>query len=513
MERTSLYPGQRVAVERQPNGAWLVGRADAYGHIADRNETILLHIGELAESSYDQPEARAQCLRDLAERQAERGYLLAWLADEVDAVIEHFHGAVPLEVATPDQIIAIIKQASLCRGWLDYWQGSGQTGETASPGVMLLWRRYCRALTVLYELEPASPALDDAAWRALASWHDLEAEYRRSLRNWSRIVMDPLSEGFIADNLAHGINADRMPAEPEAIASVWEREVNELLWRPDGGLRRFFREQPAGRRFLDRAARRWFLPRYRLDDVARIVKEGLPRQGLVAMLRSMYDPRVLMPWLWVGLIALLLLVGIFAGGVGHGWLLHLWGGLLVTTAGCMMLAMLAASLWAAWRLGRLALYPFSLRLAAGTFVGLVALSGVNEQFAVFTFNAFCQRQSYSLTGTLLLLALSLGAALAYTFTNALNRIGDRRLALRRAAGFWLFGWAQATIFASAASWVAAGRLAPICAEKPCVLPCHGMAFLGGAIYFDYVLIGGILAFVVGVFTQILWDEHPIPEPL
>jgi len=506
-----------VAVERRPNGLWVVGRADEYGRIADPDETIRLRIGELAESPYDQPEERERCLRELAENKAERGYLLAWLADEVDAAIEHFHGSVPLAVTTPAEVMAVAEQAALCRAWLDYWQGRSdyQAGQAVSPGVLLLWRRYARALSVLYELEPASPALDDAAWHALTSWHDLDPEYRRGLRNWSRILLDPLSEGFVADNLTRTSATDQEPIDTALMAKAWEQEVRDLLWRPDGELRRFFHEQNAGRRFLDRVARQWFLPRYDLLSVGRIVQSRLQAAGAPHWLTALYDVRIGMPWLLPEFIALLLVAGAWAGGVGRGWLAQLWGGAVVLEGVVLVGVALVGSLLAAWRLGRSALYPFSLRLATGTFVGLVALSGFNEQFDAFTFNAFCPGQSYGREGTVALLVLSLSAALAYAFSNALNWVSDRRLALRRAGSFFLFGWAQATVFAAAASWLVAGRLVPVCFAEPCVLPCHRMEFLAGTLYFDYILAGGILAFVVGVFTQILgsWGDYSIPEPL
>ncbi len=492
------YVGQFIAVERLANGAWLVGEKGRYG-LADPDHALTFLVGELAKSPYGLPEDRMAALHELFTLREQQGYWVGRLVDELDGVFRKFYDAALEATATSQAAEAMAaSQVALCRVWLDFLQGAGdyQAGQSASPTVLLLWRRYYRALAVLFE----------AGW---SGWPDLEAEYRRALRNWTRVLLDRGNEWFVGDVLARG----------QGIAQVWEGEVHDLVWLPRGDLRRFFRVRPAeGQRFLGQLTRQWFLPRYDLSSVATVIRSQAQAARMPGWICDLYRANVGMPWLAVGLIALLIAVGALVGGVGQGWLAQAWGRLVVWEAvGGAILVTIGVG-WVVGRVGRGALYPFSLRLAAGTFVGLVALSGFNEQFDLFTFNAFCpERFAHGLPGGILLLVISLAAALIYTSSNALSHIGDKQLAWRRSWRLFLFGWAQATVFAAMASWAAAGRLVPtdfvLRAGAMPQAPCHSLAWLGGTLYPDYIIAAGVLAFVVGVFTQILWGERPIPDPL
>lgn len=555
--RVPPYRGRRVAVERRPNGRWRVGQTGIYG-IADPAETIDLRIGELSDSPYDQPEERRRCLKELAEQQQRdrRGYLLAWLVEELDEVIAHFHGPVPQPVTTPVEVMAMARQAALCRAWLDFLQGQAdfQIGQLAARTMLLLWRRYCRVLTELYELDGTSEALDDATWKALSSWQDLEGEYRRALNYWSRVLLDPDNESSIASILSEESENPAGSREKHSLDRPREQAVEDLIWLPQGGLRQFFRTQPEGHRFLDRLARGWFLPRYDLPSVSRLIRDQIRAGGGPRWLGWIYRSSVGMPWLLVELSALLLMAGVWLGSassaqVAGAWVI--WSALgiaaLVTRlawplVGIMGLVLLVADwslatgslvwsyglvvlgtvgallsvfcvLYAIWRLGRSALYPFSIRLAAGTFVGLVALSGLSDQFADFTFKALCTAEHpCGWVGSLLLLGISLAAALIYMFSDALNQVNDRRLAWQRSWRLFRFGWAQSTLFAAATSWLAAGRAIPT--HLPGTPgPCRVLPVWLGGLYPDYLLSAGVLALVVGVLTQIMWEDRPIPGPL
>lgn len=211
---------------------------------------------------------------------------------------------------------------------------------------------------------------------------------------------------------------------------------------------------------------------------------------------------------------------ILQGGVGTAvtrWLLslpHVWSSGLVVVGAVIAGLLLLLTIVATLKVGRMALYPFSLRLAAGTIVGMVALSGLSEQFADFAFNAFGgPERVYRLPASLLLLGIGLLLAWGYIFVDSLSRLGDAKLARRRTWHLFIFGLAQSVVFAAVASWLAAGRLVPLAlaGRSP---PCRVLHLpSGGALYPDYILVAGILAFVVGVFTQILWEDRSIAEPL
>ncbi|MDH7487496.1 MAG: hypothetical protein QHJ81_14630 [Anaerolineae bacterium] len=512
-----LYRSRHVAVERRPNGRWRVGRAGAYG-IADPAETIELRIGELSDSPYDQPEERKQCLKELAGQQGgEYGYLLALLVAELDEVIDHFHGPVPKSVSTPSEVMAVACQAALCRAWLDFLEGQAgfQIGPSAERSLWRLWRRYCRALSALYELAGDSEAMDTAAWKALSSWRDLEDEYRRALHCWSRILLNPDNEATIANVLSEGGENPATLMEREPLARRWEQEVADLIWLPQGGLRRFFRGQPDGPRFLDRLARGWFLPRYDLPNISRLIGDQIDAAGGPRWLGWMYRSWSRMPGLWVELSALLLMAGAWLGSASQaqeGFLRTLCI-VLVVLGGAGALLGVAGVLSGMWRLGRRALYPFSVRLAAGTFAGLVVLSGLSDHLADYMFKAFCTTgQSCRYVGSVLLLVISGVAALVYMFSDALSQINDRRLACQRAVRLFLFGWAQSTLFAAATSWLAANRVIPTQLAGTSA-PCRVLHLWAGDLYPDYLVSAGVLALVVGVLTQILWEDRPIPEPL
>ncbi|MEZ4637856.1 MAG: hypothetical protein R2856_23345 [Caldilineaceae bacterium] len=107
--------------------------------------------------------------------------------------------------------------------------------------------------------------------------------------------------------------------------------------------------------------------------------------------------------------------------------------------------------WLRW--GRLGVYPFSLRVAAGTVVGLIAIPGLSDNVAQFLFAPMAQTGGAAWTGIALLTA-ALIAAFLYLFSGALGRLNDWGMALRRAAHLFFFGWAQALVFCER---VAAGR--------------------------------------------------------
>lgn len=107
--------------------------------------------------------------------------------------------------------------------------------------------------------------------------------------------------------------------------------------------------------------------------------------------------------------------------------------------------------------------------------------------------------------------LALLAAILYLFTDALGHLDDRRLAWQRTWTLVLWGWVQTMIFAAGYGWLGAERLFPI--GKGLEIPDRYLSVWGGAIYFDYSIIAGVFAFIIGVFIQILWEDKSITESL
>ncbi|MCB0117323.1 MAG: hypothetical protein KDD84_24655 [Caldilineaceae bacterium] len=425
---------------------------------------------------------------------------------EIEAVHARFLGEAPQRVDETN-LCAVMHQATVCKVWLDFLQGQDdyETGRGVDAGLIYLWRRYFRTLAAVHEA--ANRESDGPGSDLFRQWCNLDDEYRRALRNWWRILADPANEWFFIHLRDRG-------APGQSVARVWEGEVDALLRTQDGHLRPFFRNAgDVARSFLDRVARVWYLPRMDLVASTKIVRDLLPAQGGGQVLRLLYASGL--PWLGVGVIALLFVAAGFlptpltvpyaygvhtiALGFGLGWMaliLMLVGGL-----GYLIV-------WL--RLGRLGVYPFSLRVAAGTVVGLIAIPGLSDNVAQFLFAPMAQTGGAAWTGITLLTA-ALIAAFLYLFSDALGRLNDWGMALRRAAHLFFFGWAQATVFAAAASLLAADAILmpPTLAGQP--LPALALGI--GPLYPGFVVAGGIVSFAIGVFTQILWAGLAVTEPL
>lgn len=450
-------------------------------------------LGQLAELANDEPEARNGFLRELQAHRDENSTLVTRLVNELDGVITRFYGPVVIEAQTDEEVGRAAAQAALCRIWLDFLQGPVDypaMGSPTNPTLLLLWRRYHAALALLFERD----------WQR---WGDTEAEYRRALRNWSRALLDP-NNGWLMAHLAQ-----KEAGESEAVA--WEREVRHLIWLSEKNLRRFFRERRDGKRLLDRLMRQWYLPRYDLLGAGQVLRAMLAGD-LPRWLQWLYDEQKGMPWGMMGVSALLLLAG---AGLSQTASHAIWGKVLVVAGFGVAIVLLLALVTTMVRLGRSALYPFAPRLAAGTMVGLLALTGLGDRVADFTFNTYCgvipDERPYGWLAVPLLV-VSLGAALVYLIADAQKALADANLARRRAVLLFVFGWAQAIVLAAFVSILAGGRLMST-HIKGLPEPCHQLHFDVGVVYPDFVLTASILGLAVGVLTQILWQEPGILDPL
>lgn len=504
------YHGHLITVIQQDDDSWLVGVHGEDGNILPGQPTLCLNVGKLGASNGWQPVEQGQALYDLlANRDSESGHLLLWLQEQVDAVIQHFYGTDLVEPIEKNDVLVmrLVQQAKLCKVWLDFLQGDAdfERGQNFSPDRMLLWRRYCRTLAALYEAL-AAPRKTSRTLQKLTHesvQKEIQREYYRALRNWIQILLD---------RNIHDIRLQPVEKEPASLIQTWEAEVDDLLWQGDR-LRRFFRQEGSGQEFMESIVRQWYLPRYDLYNVGRLCHARLSYTEsnatalpyLQRCWQILFVRGLAYPWVAVFINALLLVIGIGQGG--------LVGLVLVALAGLFVLAQVGLTLVTAvkQRIRRFIFYPFAPRLVAGTVVGLLAQAGLNERFIDFTFHGLsCPTMSWHWEGWSIVVGM-IGAAGLYVFVDAFGRLNDVKAASLRTALILGYGWAQATLLAGLISWWFVGRLLPLGASG--APSCRHLLVPGGTLHFDYVIAAGALALVIGVFTQLLWEDRTITEPL
>lgn len=173
--------------------------------------------------------------------------------------------------------------------------------------------------------------------------------------------------------------------------------------------------------------------------------------------------------------------------------------------------------------GRQILYLLVLRVPAMALVGILAGAGLADAYIRFAF-----RGLDNLAPALLLAASALGLAFFYILFEVQVRVNNLAAALQRAVRLWLYGWASTiwmAVFTGAmADVIGLTRCSAedLLVEGLCQLPgaWHGYLnlprfaeYFGYRISFDYVLLVSTLALMVGVFTQIFWEDKAIAEPL
>lgn len=171
--------------------------------------------------------------------------------------------------------------------------------------------------------------------------------------------------------------------------------------------------------------------------------------------------------------------------------------------------------------GRQVLYPLALRVPAMGLVGVLAIAGLADSLVRYTLNAF-----QWIWPALFVVICSIVAAFAYILFEVQTRIPVRQKAWRRASALWLRGVISTTWLAIVTGWLVDPIGITACTPEmetkiKCITNHFGSVisiersanFLGGRISLDYIFLVGALALLVGVFTQIFWEDKAIAEPL
>jgi hypothetical protein len=190
-------------------------------------------------------------------------------------------------------------------------------------------------------------------------------------------------------------------------------------------------------------------------------------------------------------------------------------------SGVVALVMLAA-LWFLgvqfmWRKDLTFFYTSVPRIGAGIIVGYLPVFLIDEVWDL------AEQPIVYLLSTILLLGTT---TLLYLFVEVQRRLGDPQEAFARARDIFLLGLIEAAAFGvvvtsllgplmAARTWGEGGELAvlrqtlaPLAGQLPLVLGYEPLPAFPSA-----VLLMSFMAFFIGTFLQLLWEDLPITEPL
>jgi len=269
---------------------------------------------------------------------------------------------------------------------------------------------------------------------------------------------------------------------------------------------------------------RWFLRQYDVHHGAVVLNHA----SHLAAGRS--EPDRSLSWhsrrtylLALGLPALPFLLAVFFYREPWKPILDVWVSLEV-------LAVIAVALWLftvhfVWRKDLTFFRAAVPRIAAGIIVGYLPVFLIDEVWDL-------AGQSWS---TLLEVTLMLGApTLLYIYVEVQRKLGDRTLAFRRAVDIFLLGLLQSAAFGlvvtsllgglmATRNWGSAAFREQVGQVSVDALRAHLEPFVGllprilgvepFASFPTAVLLMTILAFFIGTFLQLLWEDLPITEPM
>lgn len=392
----------------------------------------------------------------------------------------------------------------------------GQGGQFQVPGILLLRQRYL----YLAQLSPLSQPPDYDLNKFVSGY---SIRIRRARQAYADILLNEEDRALLAfaevEN-GHRWNLDgevtllicsftrRQKTTNEHRSEIIPLELSPIPWP-------FAREIMADHILTDVLLRRWFLAHDNL-------------RGLSFCLPALYHGLR-----FIERLAAKLVVNIYALA-GIGLLLFLAGFAFPQTtlfplAGILLglllpLVLLCALFFSKKPLSaRQALYPLALRVPAMGLVGVLAIAGLMDPLVRFTLNGFDR-----FLPALFIFGTCMAAALAYIFFEVQTRTLVLGQAIRRAVYLGVCGLVSTLWLAAITGWlvdtIAISHCSPddMAAGVQCVLVApygevlqftRHISLFGERISLDYLLLVGALALLVGVFTQIFWEDKAIAEPL
>jgi len=452
--------------------------------------------------------------------------------------------------------------------WLDAWLGQGWFNTWLPWEMLLILYRFTEALLeTIQEWHYPAPQLNESFLLLLRQrFRYLVGLQKSDSRNWKKRLPDHES----AVRRARQEYGEALLTKPDMAELAFGRAAMDAGWSLDEEVQMLifdrnhlwpfaFQEQ-VDRLFTDRLVREWMLARDDISSATRVVQALLSRSAVQfdaltadSSGKSSIQTRQhslghsFFYWLLGNVRRLTILGALFAMfGLASGsilnlsevasipvellvaviWLMYV----LALLSGLCLACVLAAMLGAVFRrkptrLSRQSLYLLVVRIPAMGLVGVLAAAGLADAYINFAFNGFSG--SVWLVSIVILLA-SLSAAYLYILLEVKTKVDDPKQARKRSCSLWWYGWAASFWLALFSAWSADAIGLTHC-EPPCrpqaLNPCiswngwsviplqHWTTLFGQRISLDYVVIVSALALLVGVFTQIFWEDKSIAEPL
>lgn len=357
--------------------------------------------------------------------------------------------------------------------------------------ILLSWQRYAFTAQV-----------DSSLNRKDDYYRDLDLVIRQAAHQCLEIMIGPY-----AMRATYVFEQHRLPLDTS---------MNSLLWRDPVNCRHMWPwayVTASDRTFTDQVMKTWYLPRYELRaGLALAAHDAMPAVNTVWQDAREFNPRGLLYGRLLGLsIAWLLpVMAALSIAIGLGTNIANWGKLGVGLGALHTLVLVIDIIWR----GARALYAFAPRLTAGALVGLVVLAGLPDNAIAYFHNAFTPDNTYTST---LLIVFGLVSAFVYLYVKIDSAARDlkKRSILGRAMLLFLLGLSESALIATVASGLAhrfgfasAGTTPTLVLERLGLI-----TNLNWSLHGDFIVMTTVLAFVTGVFLQILWADSPITDPL
>jgi len=314
-----------------------------------------------------------------------------------------------------------------------------------------------------------------------------------------------------------------------------DREAALLIQSPNNSPWFFAVNEANDLFFTDQVIQGWFLARDDLSGATRLIAE-LATEGSTRWPRWLvtFLVKMIHPWaiFWFMLTAAILILTAWRPEWLEGMLSipQIFGLpaispivflIFLALIANVPVALVGIALWG--RLKRIASYPFALRVPAMGVVGILAIAGLADAYSVFSLNAW--RYPWL---AFFLLFVSVAASFAYIFFEAQARTRAKRL-LCRVTLLWSYSWASTFWLALFLAFGLDAIGVSTCQRVVDTdLTCsrlwsdgtyrmvleHFIEFGdGNQLSIDYVFLVSALALLMGVFTQIFWEDKSIAEPL
>jgi len=464
-------------------------------------------LGRLAASD-DQLRQNEETIDQIAERLANsaniwRFELVRWSPFWLDGLI---HSEQIKERPAAEQLLILYRLAQICLTTLNTWKNPPEMQTTR---LLLLRQRY-RYLAGMQIL--VTDKKDDLITSLLTNYGWLIPQARQE---YAQMLIDNTEEvelAFGAVKIHSGWNLDQ--------------EIRLLLFKPDGKLWKFAGVNRLARQLTDRIIQKWYLAQDDLGGTQDVLTRLLfkePPYSLTARFFAHTTTYIKFSAMFgLGSIAWASLFDL-SYNFQPSEILYVAYFLLVLSLVFLALVIFGVITAATSRRPlafRQAFYPLAFRIPGMALVGSLAGAGLADAYIRYALTA-----SNFPFASLVLMTFSLGAAFLYILFEVQARAKSPSVIGQRSLHIWSYGWSSTLLLTIFIAWLAdpVGLTAcKIGEDIGCISSglyagkiglTNYLPVLQNRISLDYVLIVSTVSLMVGVFTQIFWEDKSIAEPL